>query len=42
MVVIPTAFVAKYAVQFGLVLMGDALDLLAALVLYFACTTASY
>ena len=24
MVVIPTAFVAKYAVQFGLVLMGDA------------------
>ena len=40
MVVIPTAFVAKYAVQFGLVLMGDALDLLAALVLYFAFNAA--
>lgn len=42
MVIIPTAFVAKYAVQFGLVLAGDALHPLVALVLYFTCTAASY
>lgn len=42
MVVIPTAFVAKYAVQFGLVLAGETLDPRVALGLYFACTALSY
>ncbi|BAK45373.1 helix-turn-helix transcriptional regulator [Eggerthella sp. YY7918] len=42
MVVIPTAFVLKYAVQFGLALLGDSLPLLVALVLYFACTLLAY
>ena len=42
MVVIPTAFVTKYAVQFGLVFLGDTVGLAVALVLYFACTAASY
>lgn len=42
MVIIPTAFVAKYAVQFALVLAGDTLHPPVALVLYFACTAVSY
>lgn len=42
MVVIPTAFVAKYAVQVGLSTLGAALPLVAALALYFCCTAASY
>lgn len=42
MVIIPTAFVTKYAVQFGLVLTGNALHPSVALVLYFACTAVSY
>lgn len=42
MVAIPTAFVVKYAVQFGLVLADDTLGFSAAIVLYFACTAASY
>lgn len=42
MVVIPTAFVAKYAVQFGLTALGGALPLEAALALYFACNAIAY
>jgi DNA-binding CsgD family transcriptional regulator len=42
MVVIPTAFVVKYAVQFGVAFVGASLDLVAALLLYFACTALSY
>ncbi|WP_080801996.1 response regulator transcription factor [Arabiibacter massiliensis] len=42
MVIIPTAFVAKYAVQFGLTALGGVLPLAAALVLYFICTAPAY
>ena len=42
MMVIPTAFAMKYALQFGLSLAGTSLPLEAALVLYFACTALSY
>ena len=44
MIVIPTAFVVKYAAQFGFTfaLAGGTLPLVAALVLYFACLATSY
>ena len=42
LVVIPTAFVAKYAVQFGLSLAGPSMPLELALALYFSCTALSY
>lgn len=42
MVIIPTAFVLKYATQFGLTLLGTSLPLEIALVLYFAATALSY
>lgn len=42
MIAIPTAFVMKYAVQFGLSLTEAALPLEAALALYFSCTALSY
>lgn len=42
MVVISTAFVLKYAVQFGLALFGGSLPLTIALILYFVATAVSY
>lgn len=42
MVIIPTAFVVKYAIQLGLSLAGPAIPLAGALVLYFGFTAAAY
>lgn len=42
MMVIPTAFVVKYAVQFGLSVIDVTIPLEWALVLYFTCTALSY